>query len=238
MATITHQTRSTVAESERRSSWLGQLLWLLAAAVVGFGISALFSSVLGLPRPWFLAAYLAIVSGFLYGYVRSSGLDPGQLLRRSWLRGLIGAVLLGAIMAWSMQRQPASPPPDGVGLLVALGWLGLVYGLLDSLLLNVMPVVAARRMFEQLGRTGSLPGRVAAGPAGLLASLVVTATYHLGFAEFRGSGLVAPLLGNGVMTLGYLLAGNPITAIVAHVVLHVASVLHGVDTTVTLPPHY
>ena len=34
----------------------------------------------------------------------------------------------------------------------------------------------------------------------------------------------------------------PITAIGAHVALHVAlhvaSVLHGIDTTVTLPPHY
>ena len=30
----------------------------------------------------------------------------------------------------------------------------------------------------------------------------------------------------------------PITAVGAHVALHVASVLHGIDTTVTLPPRY
>jgi hypothetical protein len=39
---------------------------------------------------------------------------------------------------------------------------------------------------------------------GLAASLVVTALYHLGFAEYREAGLAAPPLGNGVMTLGYL----------------------------------
>ncbi|WP_166179205.1 hypothetical protein [Rubrobacter tropicus] len=50
--------------------------------------------------------------------------------------------------------------------------------------------------------------------------------------------MASPLIGNGIMTLGYLLTFNPLTAIGAHAALHVASVLHGVDTTVTLPPHY
>jgi hypothetical protein len=72
----------------------------------------------------------------------------------------------------------------------------------------------------------------------VLNSLAITAAYHFGFAEFQGPELAAPLFGNGLITVGYLLAGNPITAIVAHIVLHVASVLHGIDTTVTLPPHY
>ena len=104
--------------------------------------------------------------------------------------------------------------------------------------LATLPVVAAWRIFERLGWTESIPGRLAATSAGLSASLLVTAVYHLGFAEFRGPGLAAPLLGNGIITIGYLLAGNPLTALVAHVVLHLASVVHGIDTTVTLPPHY
>jgi hypothetical protein len=36
----------------------------------------------------------------------------------------------------------------------------------------------------------------------------------------------------------HLLTGNSLTAIGAHVALHVASVPHGVETTVMLPPHY
>jgi hypothetical protein len=44
--------------------------------------------------------------------------------------------------------------------------------------------------------------------------------------------LAAAVLGFAILT------GNPITAIGAHIVLHIASALHGVETTVTLPPHY
>jgi hypothetical protein len=215
-----------------------QVVWLVAAAGVGYTISALFSDVLQLPRPWFIAAHALVTSVFLVGYLRSNRIGVHQLLRRHTRRGLVGAVILGAFMVWSMQRQPASAAPQGIGLVLALAWFGLVYGTVDALLLNVMPVVATRHAFEARGWTGSIRGRVATATAGVLNSLAITAAYHFGFAEFQGPELAAPLFGNGLITVGYLLAGNPITAIVAHIVLHVASVLHGIDTTVTLPPHY
>jgi hypothetical protein len=72
----------------------------------------------------------------------------------------------------------------------------------------------------------------------LIASLGVTAAYHLGFVEFRGPNLVQPLIGNGIVTLSYLLAGNPLAPVISHVAMHVAAVLHGMATTVQLPPHY
>ena len=42
---------------------------------------------------------------------------------------------------------------------------------------------------------------------GLAASLLVTALYHLGFAEFRGVALIQPLIGNAIVTLGKLATG-------------------------------
>jgi hypothetical protein len=159
-------------------------------------------------------------------------------MRRRWGWGLLGAVLVGAFLVVNVLGQPASPGPRGLGLVLALVWLGLVYGVVDALLLNVLPVVAIWSAFGTLGFTRRWPGRVLTGAAGLMASLFVTAAYHLGYAEYRGPELVSPLIGNGIMTLGYLLATNPLTAIGAHVALHVTSVLHGIDTTVTLPPHY
>jgi len=119
----------------------------------------------------------------------------------------------------------------------ALIWLGLAYGTVDALLLTVMPALATWDAFNRLCLVSG-PGRILAGAAALVASLFVTAAYHVGYAEFRGPQLLAPVFGNGIMTLGYLLTTNPVTAIGAHVTLHVASVLHGIDTTVTLPPHY
>jgi hypothetical protein len=237
-AAMTARTPSVTIASSESATWRTEALWLLAAGVTGFATSALFSSMLALPRSWFVGAYLIVVATFLAAYVKTGRIDVVALVHQHWVRGVIGAVGFGAFMVWSMQRQPASPAPQGVDLVLALVWLGLVYSTLDALLLSIMPVVAAWRLVERLGMTATWSGRLAGSALGLVASLGVTALYHLGFAEYREAGLAAPLIGNGVMTLGYLLMANPITAWGAHVALHVASVLHGIDTTVTLPPHY
>jgi len=50
--------------------------------------------------------------------------------------------------------------------------------------------------------------------------------------------LIQPLIGNGILTAGYLLTGSPLTAVVGHVIMHGAAVLHGMETTLQLPPHY
>ena len=65
-----------------------------------------------------------------------------------------------------------------------------------------------------------------------------TAAYHLGFTEFRGPTLLQPLIGNAVVTAGYLLTGSPLAAILAHVIMHGAAVFQGMEGTVQLPPHY
>ena len=225
-----------VERSPRR--WAQQLWWVLAAAVVGFGISAIFAGLLMLPRDGFLGVYLILTAPLLIGYVRWSQLDITQLLRHHWGRGVLGALFVGALLVASVQRMPASPRAEGLALVWDLLWLGMVYGSLDALLLTVLPVLATWRALTELGWTQHWPGKLAAGIVAFVASLFVTAAYHLGYVEYRGPQVIDPLIGNGVMTLGYLLTGNPITAIGAHIVLHVASVLHGVETTVTLPPHY
>jgi hypothetical protein len=68
--------------------------------------------------------------------------------------------------------------------------------------------------------------------------MVVTMAYHAGYAEFRGSDLGEPVVGNSVISVSYILTANPISAVIVHIAMHVASVLHGIDTTATLPPHY
>jgi hypothetical protein len=68
--------------------------------------------------------------------------------------------------------------------------------------------------------------------------LLVTAAYHLGYVEFRDGDVGSPLFGGSLTILGYLITANPLTAVLTHIVLHVVSVWHGIDSTVTLPPHY
>jgi hypothetical protein len=90
----------------------------------------------------------------------------------------------------------------------------------------------------QIQEVGNRPLRPRRASIALGASLLVTAAYHLGYQEFRGPALIQPLIGNALLTLGLLLSGSPAAAIVGHVIMHAAAVLHGMETTVQLPPHY
>lgn len=210
--------------------------WPLAAAGVGFASSALFSAVLHWPRNRFVLGYALLAGGFVALYLVAARIRPLVQLERRWRAGLLGGLALGAVLAHGVAAQPASARPAGAALAGALVWLGGVYGTLDALLLTVIPVLSVygTRPPEVLRRPSA---RLRWGGLALVASLGVTAAYHLGFPEFRGQALVQPLIGNALVTAGYLLTGNPLAAIVAHVVMHVAAVLHGMATTVQLPPH-
>jgi lipopolysaccharide export LptBFGC system permease protein LptF len=71
----------------------------------------------------------------------------------------------------------------------------------------------------------------------LLASLLVTLAYHLGYAEFRNKRIGLVLLGNGVITLAYLISASSLAALIAHTAMHIAAVHQGPETTIQLPPH-
>ena len=49
---------------------------------------------------------------------------------------------------------------------------------------------------------------------------------------------MGPSIGNGVMSLGYILTANPLTAVLSHIAMHIAGVLHGPASVIQLPPHY
>ena len=46
------------------------------------------------------------------------------------------------------------------------------------------------------------------------------------------------VVGNAIITSSYLLTGSPLAAILSHVAMHVAAVLHGMETSLRLPPYY
>jgi hypothetical protein len=172
------------------------------------------------------------------GYVVWTGIDVRALFVHHWRWGLAGTVVFGAFMMMSVLRQDSSARPEGLRLIWDLVWLGVVYGLTDAVLLSVLPVLATWRAFSARGWTASLAGKVGVGALAIAASVIVAAAYHLGYTEYRDGDIVNPLFGNGVMSLGYVLANNPITAIGSHVAMHIAAVLHGAATTTQLPPHY
>jgi hypothetical protein len=210
-------------------------VWILLFAAVGFGISAVFSAGLELKRDFLVLVYLLVGSGVLIAFLRWHGEIFARHLRRRWPTAVLVGLGFGAILALTVMRQPGSSPPRALHLAWALVWLGLVYGLLDALLLNVLPVMVLERPTDN---PPSRWRRLRFATTALAASMLVTGVYHVGYREFRGPQLAQPLIGNAVLTAGYLLSGNVATPLIGHVIMHGAAVLHGMETTSQLPPHY
>jgi hypothetical protein len=120
---------------------------------------------------------------------------------------------------------------------LALGWAGLAYGVIDGPLLNVFPVLAVQgaSFFDP---KPPLQSRLVLGLLALVASLAITVIYHLGYSESQGVAITSVMIGNAIITLTYLLTGSPLAAVATHVVMHMAAVLHDMETTLQLPPHY
>ncbi len=219
--------------------WWGYLLWTSAAAVLGFAIAEIFAGLLHLPRSIYLIPYVVLVGLFLYAFLRWSGLSLTELFRQNWVLGVVGAVLVGAFLVRNILSQPASARATGLPLAFELLWSGVVYGLIDALLLSVLPVLATWQAFSILGWTSNWLGVMAVGALAFIASLFVTVCCHLGYPEYRvRKGVVGPTIGNGIMTLGYLLTSNPITAVFSHIAMHIAGVWRGPASVMQLPPHY
>jgi len=240
MTTLVHPPFVSVTAAPLvQRAWWAHLLWSPAAAVLGLAVAWICADALRLPRSQFLVPYVLVGGLIVSAFFRWSGLSLGALLRHNWAWGLAGALVFGAFVARNVFSQPASPHSTGLRLVFDLLWSGVVYGGMDALLLSVLPVLATWGAFSALGWTGSWPGKIAVGVIAFLASLFVTVCYHLGFPEYRVSGGIAgPSIGNGVMTLGYLLTNNPITAVFSHMAMHIAGVLHGPASVMQLPPHY
>jgi hypothetical protein len=216
--------------------WLS-VLWVLAASLLGFGISAVFSGWLRLSRRIFLIPYVVLTSVFLFWFFRANEINIVALLVENWIWGVIAGVIVGAFLVNNVRSQPLSRQSMGGDLALDIAWLGLAYGIIDALFLNVMPVLAIWTGFSQLGWAGSWPGKIGVGILALCASLLVTLTYHVGYSEFRNRRVGLVLLGNSLITLAYLLSANPLGAILSHTAMHMAAVIQGPETTIQLPPH-
>jgi hypothetical protein len=219
--------------------WQKQIIWILAAGVVGFAMTTLFTSVFEVSREWWVAAHLTVVSLLAAAYASWANVKVGEVVRRHWLAGVVGGAIIAFVVAFSViNTQDASAREHGLTFVWQIVWLGVAYGAADAMLLNVLPVYAAWQASSELGHTKTWRGKIVTGVVALLASLAVTVMYHAGYAEFRGTDMGQPVLGNTLISVAYVLSGNPITAFAGHIAMHIAAVVHGISSTAVLPPHY
>jgi hypothetical protein len=214
------------------------LLWILYASVLGFAVAAIFTGWLKLPRNIYLLIYIPLVVVLFALFILSNKLNITEMIVHNWYWGLIGAMLAGAFVIKNVFSQPSSKRSTGLELLTDIVWPGLTYGLIDAILLSVLPILAIQLALTDPAWTQNWYGKIGFGTIGLLASFLVTTVYHLGYPEFRGKKVIWPNVGNGVLSLAFILTMNPLAAILPHMAMHVAAMIHGKDTTGQVPPHY
>ena len=155
---INFSSASMIVEVLVQKPWWAYLLWIPAVALLGFAIAGIFAGILHLRRNLFLIPYVGLASLTFYLFLRWSGLPLTELIRDNWLWGVLGAVLVGAFVVRNVFSQPASTRTKGFRLVFDLIWSGAIYGLVDALLLSVLPVLATWQAFSALGWTSNLAG--------------------------------------------------------------------------------
>jgi hypothetical protein len=213
------------------------LAWIVTFSLVGFFVAALFSSAFRFDRRRFVIPHVALTVVLFVLFVEWSATNVEGLFTFQWWWGIIAGFVIGAFLALQVRSQPKSTRPSGGWLVIDLSWLGAAYGVADSLLLSVLPVLAVSYATGGLG-SGSFSSQIWFGAIALAATALVTVCYHIGFAEFRSRKAVLPVIATGLGSLGFLISLNPLAAIVSHVAMHCAAVVRGPERTLQLPPHY
>lgn len=225
--------------SARLGARAGQhLRWLVGGFAFAFLVPFVLADLLGMPRDLYYAAYVVGVATFFALWLRATGQAFGEMVRRRWVLALVlGFAVAGVLALIVLRTEDATIRPGGIELLGAVLWRGVAYGLADGLLLSAFPILAVFAMFAGTRLRERILGAVAIGLAALVASLAMTAVYHVGYSDFRSEKLRKPVAGDVVWSVPTLVTLNPIGAPIAHAGLHTSAVLHSYETDTFLPPH-
>ena len=215
-----------------------QVAWLAGGLILAFAMPYVFADRLEINRDLFYGLYAIAVIALLVLWSRSTGYDLVAAARRRWLAALLlGLGVAGAMAAMVLGTEDATARPEGMELVAAVAWRGILYGITDGLLLSVFPILVVFAAFAGTRLDRRRSGKVAVGAIALAASLAMTAVYHAGYRDFRSEKMSKPLTGDVMWSVPTLVTLNPIGSPIAHAGLHTAAVLHSYETDTFLPPH-
>ena len=167
----------------------------------------------------YFTAGLAFFGTFVL--LHADGLRPLWRARLGWSLG-VGA-LMGLLLLIPIFREPSTPHPGGLRFAFEIVWRGVIYGLVDALVLYVFPAAVAFLLMRGDRETGRR--KVAFAGLTLALSLLLTAAYHVGYSEYRGSLIRYPEIGAVASNVPTLVTLNPVGAVVAHSTMHVGAVV-------------
>jgi hypothetical protein len=229
MSSYTHPVPRAVPQAVRH------LVWFSVVCAVAFLVPYLGVSVLALQHDVFYLVYFAVTIALIAGYVRLEHVAVAELfrIRARWSLG-IGVVLAGFLVFNVFNSEDATARPHGAYFVFELLWRGVGYGLIDTLLLTVFPCLVAYTLLH--GNVDGLTGKLRLTALALPLVMLVTATYHLGYPQYRQDGLSRPETGNVLISIPTFATANPIGSFVAHASQHVAAVTHAYESRVFNPP--
>lgn len=214
------------------------LAWLLGGMAVAFLVPFVIADQFGLQRDIYLVVYVAAVIGLFVGWAFDTGQSLRAMFTRRWRLAVgLGVVFAGIGAVIAIGAEDGSGHPGGIEFIGALLWRGIVYGAADGLLLSAFPILLVFAAFERSRLRRRVGGLIAVGAVAMVASLAMTAVYHAGYSDFRGSKLRKPVTGDLVWSVPTLATLNPVGAPIAHVGVHIGAVVHNYDTDLFLPPH-
>lgn len=232
---------STVALHRSQRHVIGasaEVYWLLGGLAIAFAIPFVFADLVNTPRDLYYAIYVAAVFIFAGVWAQQTHRSLRVFLTRGWQWALPLSAVAGVVLMLTVLREPSTAHPHGLTFAGAILWRGIVYGAADGVLLSVFPILAVFGLFgsEPL-RQRSKKAVAGIGALALVASLLFTAVYHVGYPDFRGSKVQKPLTGDVIWSVPTLVTLSPLGAPIAHIGLHVSAVVHSYQTDLFLPPH-
>ena len=235
IVTSTPDVQASPRPTAAQSGIARHIAWFAGIAAVAFLVPYLLTSVANINTDVYYLCYFAISLAALGLYVIANNVDVRELFTRSWKLSLLLGLVAAAFVVWNvLVREDGTSRPDGAYFAFQLGWRGLAYGVVDALLLTAFPTAVALAIMDHDIAGWSRHLRFGALVLGL--AMVITATYHLGYEQYREDGLAQPETGNVIITIPAIVSGNPLGSVIAHAAMHETAVVHAYETDVFLPP--
>jgi hypothetical protein len=216
--------------------WQEAMLAFGVIAVAAFLVTWVTTDLLHVRRTPYIAILAVTVGGLLAGYLLWSGTSLEELITSNWAWGITAGVVAAAIATPLIRRLPSEPRPVAARLIGMVAWEGFVYGAAEAVLLATLPVLAIWQATADAGWTDGGWVKVGAGGLAIVGALLTILVHHLGYASFRRASARPMMLGAlftcGTQALAFLLTGNILAPVIAHIVLHTQLVFHGVE----MPP--
>jgi hypothetical protein len=228
MSTLSH------VQSVSVPYWVRHALWFGGVAAVAFVIPYAGVSLFDLQHDLYYLVYFATAVAVVSAYVWVEHVDVRRVVARAWPWSLGLGVVVGAAQVWNVLGDDATDRPNGAYFVFELAWRGVTYGAVDALLLSVFPGLVAYMILR--GRVAGFAGKVRFTALALPLVLLITATYHLGYPQYREDGVGQPEIGNTMISVPMFATANPVGAVVAHATMHTTAVAHAYETPTYLPP--